>query len=120
MMLQPRVQSGKDGEDLVADYFFRQGYWVLGRNLRCRYGEIDLLVQRAETVVCVEIKTRAKAEDEVWSLAQQERLRRAAVLFFDQYGLLEHTCRFDLVTVWKVGEKWRGRHQKNVLTFEKY
>ncbi|MEK7158129.1 MAG: YraN family protein [Patescibacteria group bacterium] len=120
MLPSPCARYGKYGEDLVTNYFLRQGYAVLGRNLRCRYGEIDLLVQDRDLVVCVEVKTRKKIPCEVWPKAQQERLRKAAMVFFDRYDLLGYSCRFDLITVWKVGEKWILRHQKNVLVFDDF
>ena len=82
--------------------------------------EIDLLVQDRDLVVCVEVKTRKKIPCEVWPKAQQERLRKAAMVFLDRYDLLGYSCRFDLITVWKVGEKWILRHQKNVLVFDDF
>jgi putative endonuclease len=120
LTMRPSTFRGKQGEDLAAQYFLRQGYTILGRNLRCRFGEIDLFVQRGNLIVCAEIKTGVNASSEVWSLAQQRRLRRAAVLFLDQYELLDYSCRFDLLVIRKIGETWTLQHLKNVLTFDEF
>ena len=49
---------GRAGEDRAARYLQEQGFAVLGRNWRCRAGEIDLVVADAATVIVVEVKTR--------------------------------------------------------------
>ena len=37
------LQLGRDGEDLAAAYLRSKGMRVVGRNWRCRVGEIDLV-----------------------------------------------------------------------------
>jgi len=49
-------QRGDRGEDLAADYLRSQGYHIVKRNLRCRSGEVDIVVYREESLVFVEVK----------------------------------------------------------------
>jgi putative endonuclease len=49
---------GRLGEGLAAEHFERLGFRVLGRNVRTRGGEIDLIAFDGETLVFAEVKTR--------------------------------------------------------------
>jgi putative endonuclease len=55
-----RVQLGAMGEALAVDHLTRMGLRILGRNWRCRYGELDVIAcdEATRTVVFVEVKTR--------------------------------------------------------------
>ena len=57
----PRRALGRLGEDLAAAHLERLGLTTLARNVRSRYGEIDLIVfdARSRTLVFVEVKTRS-------------------------------------------------------------
>jgi putative endonuclease len=55
-----RIQLGAMGEDLAVDHLTRAGLRILGRNWRCRHGELDVIAcdDATRTVVFVEVKTR--------------------------------------------------------------
>lgn len=38
-----RIQLGAMGEALAVDHLTRMGLRILGRNWRCRYGELDVI-----------------------------------------------------------------------------
>ena len=50
---------GEQGEALAAAFLQKQGLAVTARNYRCRFGEIDLIARDGETVVFVEVRSRA-------------------------------------------------------------
>ncbi len=52
-------QAGRAGEEYTAGWLARQGYTVLERNWRCRWGEVDIIAQKGQTAAFVEVKTRA-------------------------------------------------------------
>ncbi len=56
-----RGEIGRQGEQLAADFLQAQGCRVLARNWRCRFGEIDLIVERNGMTHFVEVKTRRGA-----------------------------------------------------------
>ena len=58
MSSDPRHHLGALGEQLAAEHLERLGYEVVARNHRTRYGEIDLVVADADTLVVVEVKSR--------------------------------------------------------------
>ena len=49
---------GRLGEDISVIFLEENGYRVLERNYRCRYGEIDIIAVKDKTVVFIEVKTR--------------------------------------------------------------
>jgi putative endonuclease len=57
---------GRTGERLAAKFLRRQGYRILGRNLRVPMGEADIvaLAPDRRTIVLVEVKTRAAGGDD--------------------------------------------------------
>ena len=50
---------GEKGEDLAVDYLQKKGYRVLERNFRFRKAEVDIIAQKENLLVAVEVKTRS-------------------------------------------------------------
>ena len=64
-----RKQLGQAGEDLALKYLERKHYRLMGRNLKLKFGEIDLLMQDGKTLVVVEVKTKSNP---LFGLPQEE------------------------------------------------
>ncbi|WP_040157402.1 YraN family protein [Nigerium massiliense] len=98
----PRRATGKDGEDLAANYVTGLGWTVLARNWRCRVGEIDLIARDDEgaLVVC-EVKTRRGLGfgDPLESItyAKVRRLRELTVEFLRECGETPGRVRLDAI-----------------------
>ena len=54
-----KKQLGNRGEIEAARFLERLGYKILHRQLRSRFGELDLVALDKDTIVFVEVKTRA-------------------------------------------------------------
>lgn len=57
-MTDPRRTLGARGERVAEAHLAARGYRVLERNYRTRFGEIDLVVSDARSLVFCEVKTR--------------------------------------------------------------
>lgn len=111
-------QTGNRGEALVADHLTAQGWQILARQWRCRWGELDLVAQKGSTLAFVEVKTRslnARSADwdpiglEAVGAAKQNRMIRAAALFLSQNPQLERlNGRFDVALVQSVQQQSSG------------
>ncbi|MBL8754475.1 MAG: YraN family protein, partial [Planctomycetes bacterium] len=75
----PVRQRGRRGEDLAAAALAHAGFRIVGRNLRTRHGEIDLLVRRGPHYRAVEVKARADhpAPERCLDPDQLDRLERS-------------------------------------------
>ena len=58
MPLTQNSALGKLGEDLAADFLEKEGYKIVGRNLRFGKNEIDIICEDEDFTVFVEVKTR--------------------------------------------------------------
>lgn len=97
---------GRWGEETAARFLEARGYQILGRNVRTRYGEIDLLVRNLQDgeLVFVEVKTRTSGsfglpEDAVDG-RKLEHMGRAADTYLEQHPEFSgDSWRFDVVAI---------------------
>ncbi|CAN5684174.1 YraN family protein [soil metagenome] len=99
------LQRGEGGEKLACRYLKRNGYKVLYRNFRGKTGgEIDIVCRDGDTLVFVEVKTRADDQFgrpiESIKRDQQRRIARGALAWLRLLGNPEDILfRFDVVEV---------------------
>jgi putative endonuclease len=53
-----RRDVGQRGEQVAADHLVRRGFWILQRNYRTRWGEIDIIACDGHTLAFCEVKSR--------------------------------------------------------------
>lgn len=93
-------RGGQRGEALAALFLQLKLYHIRDRRFKSPVGEIDLVAEKGNTIVFVEVKTRFRPGDEAAALAavNQARIARAA-----QYWLARHPreagrdFRFDVI-----------------------
>jgi len=109
IMVALHLLEGRLGERIACRFLLKQGYDILARRFRGRSGELDLIGFEGETLVFIEVKTRAtKTFGDPWEFVdwqKQQSLRRAAEEFIARYDLGEYTYRFDIVSVVAPGQK---------------
>lgn len=95
---------GQRGERWAARHLKRQGYRILARNLRNKWGEIDILAEASggRTVVIVEVKagTGGPLPPEVHvNRAKQRKLTQLAAGLARRHGFTQRPIRFDVIAV---------------------
>ena len=101
------TKIGELGEKLVAKWLETEGWLILHRRWRCRWGEIDIIAQQPSSAMLtfVEVKTRSSGNwDENGLLAinaqKRQKIVQTATVFLAKYpNLVELTCRFDVALV---------------------
>ncbi|WP_018152655.1 YraN family protein [Leeia oryzae] len=92
--------AGHSAEQLAALYLQQQGLKLLTRNYRCRFGEIDLIMQDGKTLVFVEVRAR-KSKTFGGAVASVTASKQQKLILTAQSYLstLRHlpACRFDVV-----------------------
>ncbi len=56
-----RVALGRCGEEFAAQTLRLDGYIILEKNFRCRFGEIDIIAEKDGRLLFTEVKTRRTA-----------------------------------------------------------
>ena len=99
----PRRAAGDLAEQHALDYLICQGLTLVARNVQCKVGELDLIMQDAQALVFVEVRLRSSnhfggALSSV-TFAKIARLKLAAQWYLlTQYGQREWPpCRFDVI-----------------------
>lgn len=93
---------GNWGEDLAAEYLRKQGYKIVERNWRYGKEEIDIIAQKGEELVIVEVKTRHSSQfgdpQDFVTNRQQRHLINAADAFVQEFDL-DVEVRFDVIAI---------------------
>lgn len=107
------TELGAGAEELACRYLIDQGYLLLARNYRCRYGEIDLIMGDDSTIVFVEVRMRSRTDfgsgAESVDGRKQGRILRSAEHYLKRHATLLARCRFDVVSILRIG----NAHQLN-------
>ena len=94
---------GAWGESVAAGYLQAHGYHVVAKNARTPYGEIDLVAQREDLTIFVEVKTRTSASlgpPEVAVTPRKQAHMLAAAEHYAQEHAINH-WQIDVIAVLK-------------------
>ncbi len=94
---------GIKGEELALSFLLGLGYHLLERNYRCRFGEVDLIMQDGDEIVFIEVKTRRCTNfgvpQEAVGAAKQSKIRKLAAQYMMYKRKEEYQPRFDVIAI---------------------
>jgi putative endonuclease len=100
--MDPKKEMGRKGEEIAREILVRKGFQIIHSNWTCNKLEIDIIAQKEDELVFVEVKSRGSSEygepERFVTPAKQKNLIRAANLYFEQSGSML-PARFDVVSV---------------------
>ena len=87
--MDERKKLGKLGESFASKVLSLDGYSIVDRNYRCRYGEIDLIAEKEDELYFVEVKTRrgdafGSPSDSV-TAEKRMHIKRAAASYLSEH-----------------------------------
>lgn len=93
------MSTGERAEQIAAGYLQRKGLALIETNYRCRWGEIDLVLQDRDTIVFIEVKLRHSTSfgGAAYSVTPRKQARIVAAARHYLAGKHEMPCRFDVV-----------------------
>ena len=99
-----RATRGALAETAARDYLVSQGLQCIARNVRCRFGEIDLVMQDGDVLIIVEVRYRRARNPlnaaESIDANKQRKLSLAAAWYLSRHRQLQHCpVRFDVIAI---------------------
>ncbi|OGM00149.1 YraN family protein [Candidatus Uhrbacteria bacterium RIFOXYC2_FULL_47_19] len=115
-----RAVLGLAGEQAAARYLKRHGFRIVDQRWSCRFGEVDLVVEKDNQVVFVEVKTRTSNSFgggvAAVGFRKSARLRATAYSYLQAKGLIGCPFRIDVVVVEPAGfGRFRISHLPSVV-----
>jgi putative endonuclease len=98
-----RQDTGATGEKLAAGYLKKQHYKIIQTNFRFREGEIDIVAEKKNVIVFVEVRTKTTAgfgtpEESVTNLKKQ-KLINSALHYLQLYNMSNRQWQIDFIGV---------------------
>ena len=118
-------QTGDTAELLAAEFLEQNSLKVIGRNVRTRFGEIDLIVEKDDCVSFVEVKTKLSSGNNLFTPELRvdrkkiSHISKVASVYLDNKGWLgKREWQIDIVSVIisESDKKARIKHFQNVAS----
>ncbi len=98
---------GQRGEALAFNYLIENNYKILNTNFSCKLGEIDIIAQKDDYIIFVEVKARSSSAfglpREAVTYQKQQHIKRTALFYLQKTKNLDKFCRFDVIEI--LGDK---------------
>jgi putative endonuclease len=109
---------GYKGEDIAADHLIKSGYKILIRNWKWGKHEIDIIAEKDDLVVFVEVKTRTGdflgGLPSAISTDKQKSIIYAADGYLQKFNV-DKESRFDVITITGSGDSKKIDHIENAF-----
>ncbi|MBG0770442.1 MAG: YraN family protein [Anaerolineaceae bacterium] len=94
---------GQQGEEIAANYLQQQGYQILDRNYHSRFGEVDLVAEKEQIVVFVEVKARTSVSfglpEESVTQEKLAKIYDTALLWLQEHPEQPDDWRVDVIAI---------------------
>lgn len=94
---------GRAGERKAEKFLKKTGYKILEKNYKSHFGEIDLIAQKDDEIVFVEVKTRTSIEygygSEAVNAKKRDKYYLIAAEYLQKNRKTDFPCRFDVIEI---------------------
>ncbi|MDH6428115.1 YraN family protein [Paenibacillus sp. FSL R5-0887] len=99
-----RKEKGTAAENGAVQYLSSSGYMILERNWRCRTGELDIIAEREDCIVVVEVRSRSGellqgTPEESVNARKINQVRSTTQVYLHMKGYEERRVSFDVISV---------------------
>lgn len=102
--MNQKQREGRIGEIEAALYLKKNGYKIICMNFKCMQGEIDIIAEKNNMIVFIEVKTRTSKTygeaREAVDLEKQKHIYRAAEYFLYKTQMEEVFTRIDVIEIY--------------------
>lgn len=109
--------AGLFAEEKVANYLKKLDWNILNQRYRCQFGEIDLIAQRADYILFVEVKKRKSLRKALFALTNRQKLRliNSANYYLETYNMNNiNNVQFDYIIL---DSQNRIEHLENITAY---
>jgi len=110
-------ELGISGELKAGKYLEDEGYEILERNYRCRYGEIDIIAAKSNTLCFIEVKTRTTGSflqpEESVDRFKLNHIKNCANHYIQQNNMEEYDVSFDVISIISNKTRMSLKHVRN-------
>ena len=103
MRVMNRQEVGKLGEKEARKFLKKRGYRIRETGFRCPHGEIDIIAQRKDWLVFVEVRTKSNLDfgtpEESITQAKKKKLISLALTYTSTHQDLPSLWRIDVVAI---------------------
>jgi len=101
--MQYRRAIGNWGEKLACSHMKKSGAKLIEQNFRWKGGELDLIFEKDEVLIFLEVRTREEDDFmhplETIDERKCTKIRRTASYFYHRIWKKESVCQFDIITI---------------------
>jgi putative endonuclease len=112
-----RQEVGKLGEKTARKFLKKRGYRIRETGFRCHHGEIDIIAQRKDYLVFVEVRTKTNLDfgtpEESITQAKKEKLIALALTYTSTHQNLPPLWRIDVVAI-ELDDKGKPRRIEHI------
>lgn len=106
-------ELGKLGEELAVEFLQKEGYEILETNWVFQKAEIDIIAQKDDFLVAVEVKTRSSIEFGLPQEFVKPKKIQLLVKALNEYIIsndFDVNVRFDVISIYKSGKSFEIEH----------
>lgn len=114
-----KKQLGQHGETLITTYLKNRGFSILSQNYRSRFGEIDIIAQRNDTIAFVEVKYRNNSKvslSEIITITKQQKIIKTALDYISKNKFSHIVYRFDVALLHLIQNNVELHYIQNAFT----
>lgn len=112
-------EVGKTGEKTAKIYLEKEGYKIIEQNYRTKFGEIDIIAVKENTLIFIEVKTRTnlKYGFPSDSITQNKinHIKKAIKYYLYKNKIEEIPIRIDVLEILCIGKNIKINHIKQIL-----
>lgn len=111
---------GKKGEGLAIDYLQDNDYVIIEKNYRFKKAEVDIIAQKENVLVAVEVKTRSSTYFGNPQDFVNPKKIKLLVMAIDNYVIekdLDLEVRFDIIAVLKNKNNYKIHHIEDAFLY---
>ncbi len=113
-------ELGKQGEQMAIDYLIKKNYTIRDKNWRYLKAEVDIIAQKENTIVAVEVKTRSSDYfGDPQNFITKKKIK-LLVMAMNEYVVskdLDVEVRFDIIAILQNKKAFKIEHLEDAFLY---